>query len=67
MTIMKVLNKVHQDKLASLPETGMGYQIVDMTMADGTVHKNIEVINGQYYYYKDIDPNDIKDLTIKKL
>jgi len=34
-------------KLSNLPESGMGYQVVDITLKNGRVHKNILVYNCQ--------------------
>ena len=35
------------EKLAALPETGMGYQIVDLILSDGRVIHNVPVFNAE--------------------
>jgi len=49
------LNKAQQDLLITMPETGMGYQIVDITMKDGSIYKSKTVLNCQFL---EIDKND---------
>jgi hypothetical protein len=35
------------DKLAALPESGMGYQLVDLVLAGGRVVPHVRVFNGE--------------------
>ena len=35
------------DKLGSLPETGMGYQIVDLVLTDGRIIPSVMVFNAE--------------------
>jgi predicted RNA-binding protein len=50
------LNEVQQELLIKLPETGMGYQLVDITMKDGSIYQNKTIINGQFLEI-DLDEN----------
>ena len=43
LTMEKWLNR-----MAALPETGMGYHIVDVALKDGTIIKNARVLNGEF-------------------
>lgn len=43
------LNKKWQNFLISQPETGMGYQVTDMTFKDGTVFKGLIVIDAEHF------------------
>ena len=35
------------DRLLALPESGMGYQIVDLVLSDGRVIPNVTILNGE--------------------
>jgi len=53
--------------LNSLPEAGMGYQIIDVELKDGTVHKRLVVFNGEYLEFPqniDFDINDIVSISV---
>ena len=55
--------------LSELPESGMGYQIVDITLKDGQRLKNRIVVNSQFLLLEDddnIDPLLIEKIEIKK-
>lgn len=55
--------------LSELPESGMGYQIVDITLKDGQQLKNRIVVNSQFLLLKDdenIDPLLIEKIEINK-
>ena len=54
------------DKLVRLPESGMGYQIVDITLKNGDVIKNITVFNCEEVSGNSIpfSEKDIKDITL---
>lgn len=63
------LKKEHINVLSGLPESGMGYQIVDITLRDGQQLKNRIVLNSQFLVLEDnesIDPNFIEKVEIKK-
>lgn len=53
------------DKLVKLPESGMGYQIVDIHLKDGTILKNALVINCEEILgYLNFAEADIVDITM---
>lgn len=55
--------------LSALPESGMGYQIVDITFRDGLQLKNRIVVNSQFLLLEDdenIDPSLIEKIELKK-
>jgi hypothetical protein len=57
-----------QEKLKQLPETGMGYQIVDFIKSDGRVISNVTVLNGSEFYMLDehIGFKDVIDVRAAK-
>jgi len=66
MANYKLPQKV-QDQLASIPETGMGYQKVILSFSDGKLVPNIIISNGQYFSTDaDIDITKLKKITIQK-
>ena len=58
-------------KLCGLPETGMGYQRVDVELRDGLVVKNVLVFNAEEMEWpsgKDaIRPDDIVGITLSNV
>ena len=63
------LSQNHINLLSSLPEQGMGYQIVDITLTDDTVLKERIVINSSYLKLLDsenINVDDIKEIGLHK-
>ena len=59
----RMLDKVWRDKLAGLPEAGMGYQRVTVIFADGGVREDVLVVNGQECELPDGDAGrEIKDI-----
>ena len=55
------------EKLSKMPETGMGYQVVDILFYTGKTIKNVIVRNcKEYETEQKFDPNDIQKITIKK-
>lgn len=61
------LNKDWIEYFCSLPESGMGYQIVDITLKDGRVLKNIVVFNAEELELpleKELDVEDIKEVQL---
>jgi hypothetical protein len=61
------LNKKQIDYLSSLPEQGMGYQIVDIFFINGTVLKKRIVLNSSLLKLEEnenIDPNEINTIQL---
>ncbi len=57
------------DKLTDLPETGMGYQIVDVVFSDGSSLSNCTVVNCDVLRlpsYFILDDRTIKDVNLSK-
>ncbi len=58
------------DKLVHLPESGMGYQIVDLTLRSGARIQGITVLNGQIAEvpddYPNLGPAEIADVELSK-
>lgn len=55
--------------LSHLPEQAMGVQIVDITMKNGTIHKEITVCYGQFYDTTngEINWGNVTDIKLSKL
>ena len=63
------LKEEHIRYLMELPESGMGYQIVDITLKDGQQFKNRIVLNSQLLLienYENIDPLSIEKIELRK-
>jgi hypothetical protein len=59
----KKLEEIWTKRLMALPETGMGYQRVDIVLADGTEVKDALVFNAE-----EIDvPDEFAEIRIKEL
>jgi len=55
------------DKLIKLPEQGMGYQIIDLKLKDGTILKRKKVVNSTYLLEpKDVQKSDIIDVELSQ-
>lgn len=55
------------DKLMSLPESGMGYQIADITLSNGRVIKKISIYNAQTIILpegENFSESDIAEITL---
>ena len=55
--------------LEELPESGMGYQIVNITLKNGMILKDRIVMNSTYLKIgmnEKISPNDILNINLKK-
>jgi hypothetical protein len=55
-------------KLILLPEQGMGYQIVNVTLKDGKVLKDRRVLNATFLLLKaeeEISTNEIQDVNLE--
>jgi len=56
--------------LQSLPEQGMGYQVVDITLKDGKTFCEKIVLNSMYLQMDEkekIDPSEIETIKLHKL
>lgn len=61
------LNEEHAQYLMGLPESGMGYQVVDITMKGGHLLKKRVVLNSNLLLLEageDIDPNNIEKIEL---
>ena len=58
-------------KLRNLPESGMGYQCVDVCMRNGTIVKDVLVFNGEQMVWPDeskpIETDDIAEISISDI
>ena len=64
-----ILSQEWVDKLSKLPETGMGYQIVDVYLKNGVVIRNAIVANCIILInsgIKRLSENDIQDIKVHK-
>ena len=60
-----ILNEKWTAHLLSLPESGMGYQIVDITLRNGTMFRDLIVSDGNVIPLmedEDIDNEDILEI-----
>ncbi len=70
---MKIKIKLLQNQmnlLQSLPEQGMGYQVVDITLKNGKTFYEKIVLNSMYLQMDEketIDPNEIETIKPHKL
>lgn len=62
------LDEEHIEYLSKLPETGMGYQIVDITLKDGQKINNQTVLNSEFLLLErdDISLEQIAKIEISK-
>lgn len=63
------LKEEHIQYLSHLPESGMGYQIVDVTLRNGQHLKNRIVVNSEFLVleaHEDIDPSFIEKVELRK-
>ncbi|MFA6264750.1 MAG: hypothetical protein WC670_03415 [Pseudolabrys sp.] len=62
------LNKSIVNRLLGMPETGMGYQIVDLVLLDGRIVPNVKIFNCEVASlpdsYRNIGPSDVADILI---
>lgn len=59
----------HIKMLESLPEQGMGYQLIDIELKSGTLLKNRVVLNSTYLQLHDeeeLDCNEISKIKLHK-
>jgi len=60
-----VFNDYWSKRLASMPETGMGWQRVDLTLRDGRIIRELTVFNAQHAQTEEeFDQQDIVDITL---
>lgn len=55
------------DKLTALPETGMGYQIVDVYLKNGVIIRELKLFNGEVLINQprgSFSENDILDIKL---
>ena len=54
------------NRLMRLPENGMGYQLVDLVLADGRVVPNVMIFNCEIANlpegFRDVRPSDVADV-----
>lgn len=48
--------------LVNQPETGMGYQLVEVYLKNGTILKNRKVLNSEFLILENGDQFDIEDI-----
>jgi len=61
------LKEEHVQHLITLPENGMGYQVVDITLKGGNILKKRVVLNSSLLLLEtneDIDPNSIEKIEL---
>ncbi len=61
------LKEEHVQHLITLPENGMGYQVVDITLKSGNILKKRLVLNSSLLLLEtneDIDPNSIEKIEL---
>lgn len=60
------LTQEQMDQLSKLPESGMGYQIVNITLENGKKLNHRKVVNSEYILLEneDIDAEEIKKLEL---
>ena len=55
------------DKLTALPETGMGYQVVDVYLKNGMIIRELKLFNGEVLVnqaHSSFSENDILDIKL---
>jgi hypothetical protein len=56
------------DRLLALPETGMGYQVVDLVLSDGRIVPDVMIFNCEIANlpesYRGIRPSDVADIRL---
>jgi hypothetical protein len=64
------LQKKIIDRLITLPETGMGYQLVDLVLSDGRIVPNVAIFNCEIANlpdnYGDVRPSDVTDVRLAR-
>ena len=56
------------NRLLALPENGMGYQVVDLVLADGQIVPNVKIFNCEIANlpesYRNVRPSDVMDVRL---
>jgi len=61
------LNEFWSQRLAELPESGMGYQRIDFTLKDHRVIRDVIVLNGEECQTnEDFDVADVVDVQVHR-
>lgn len=59
------LNELWSQRLAQMPESGMGYQRVDFTLRNQRIIENVMVFNAEECHAnEEFDPADVVDVQI---
>lgn len=62
------LQKDITNRLLGLPESGMGFQVVDLVLADGRVVPNVTIFNCEIANlpdsFRDVRPSDVADVRL---
>lgn len=62
------LKKSIVSRLLNMPESGMGYQIVDLLLIDGRVVPNVKIFNCEIANLPDshieVEPEDVADVRL---
>lgn len=63
-----ILKGKWRDKLVRMPESGMGYQIVDISLQDGRAMRRVTIFDGEIVElpagYENVSENDITDVVL---
>jgi len=61
------LSELWSQRLTQMPESGMGYQKVDVLLKDGRMIKNVIVLNAEECQASEpFDPEDIANITLSR-
>jgi len=61
------LNDKWKEILAQLPESGMGYQVIDVELRSGRILAGLAVFNGEECQSDvEFDPNEIMDVRLHR-
>jgi hypothetical protein len=61
------LNDKWKEILAQLPESGMGYQVIDVELQNGRILAGLTVFNGEECLSDvEFDPNEIVDVRLHR-
>jgi hypothetical protein len=61
------LSESWSQRLVQMPESGMGYQRVDVLLKDGRLIKNVMVLNAEECQTSEpFDPADIADIALSR-
>jgi hypothetical protein len=62
------LRKNIVNRLLGLPETGMGYQVVDLVLADGRIVPDVKIFNCEIANlpesFRNVSPSDVTDVRL---